>query len=244
MSWTKSMMKLSIAAVALASGGIALASTLVVRSNGPSAGSYPPGKALAAGTTITLKAGDTVTVLDASGTRVLKGPGAIPVSGSKTASANGISALIADNGARQSRTGATRGAVGGGTPHASNVWIVDASRSGTICLLDPQTVSLWRPADGDAGTLKLTRLADGKSANIDFRAGQAVRTWPVAEVPVTEGASYRLEGLGMAKPVTVKATLLTQAPDSLDATAQVLLHKGCSAQVDMLVAATTIEATD
>ena len=45
----------------------AQAATIVVRSNGPSAGAYPPGKSLPTGAAITLRAGDVVTVLDAGG---------------------------------------------------------------------------------------------------------------------------------------------------------------------------------
>ena len=52
-----------------------LAQAIVVRSTGPSAATYPKGKKLAAGTSVTLKTGDMVTVLDKAGSRVLRGAG-------------------------------------------------------------------------------------------------------------------------------------------------------------------------
>jgi len=237
MSWINGIVKSALVGTALLAAGSAIAATLVVRSNGPSASAYPPGKSLAPGSAITLKAGDTITVLDAGGTRVLKGPGTVAVNGTGAASANGISALIAQTGARQARTGATRGR-NSGPPHATNVWYLDASRAGTVCVVDPKTAVLWRPGDSVADTIKLTRVSDGKSISLDYRAGQAVRAWPVADLPLAEGASYKLESAGSKTAVSIRTTLLAAAPVGLDGTAQALLEKGCATQIDLLVAAT------
>src|SRR5262245_7287326 len=73
---TRSRLRRGALALALALGlaGGAAAQTIVVSSSGPSARTYPAGKTLAAGSRIVLAAGDTLTVLDSRGTRVLRGP--------------------------------------------------------------------------------------------------------------------------------------------------------------------------
>ena len=67
MVWAKGAVALGMA-VAVGAGTPAWADSLVVRSSGPSAGSYTPGKKLADGGALLLKAGDVVTLLDAKGT--------------------------------------------------------------------------------------------------------------------------------------------------------------------------------
>ena len=246
MSWISSTKcKAVIAAGAVAgllalSAGTAHAGTIVVRSNGPSAGAYPPGKLLPAGGQIPLKAGDTLTVLDATGTRVLKGPGNVAVSGTGAASVNGFKALIADTGLRQTRTGATRG-VGGGPAHPTNVWTVDASKPGPFCVINPASVSVWRPDNSGAGKLALTRLGDGKSFTLEFLPGESVRAWPTADLPVVDGNRYKIDGVGVTSATTITTRLLPSAPPSLDDAATALLAKGCNSQLDLLIDSTKMD---
>jgi len=230
---------LAAGVLALASHASAEAATIVVRSNGPSAASYPPGKPLTAGQ-ITLKAGDSVTVLDAKGTRVLKGPGNVAVSGSGAATVNGIAALIADTGVRQTRTGATRGN-GDGKPHPTNVWMVDASHGGPFCVANAERLSVWRPDNAKAGKLAITRVSDGKTATLNFLAGESIRAWPAEILPVGNGAKFRLD-LGTEKVApTLVARVLPAAPASLDEVASTLVEKGCDGQIDLLVDLTAAE---
>jgi hypothetical protein len=238
MSWINAALKVSFVSAALIATAPVIAKTIVVRSNGPSAGAYPPGKSLPADAKIALRAGDVVVVLDSGGTRVLKGPGKISVTGSSAASGSGFASLISNTGARQARTGATRNAIGGGPARSPNVWYVDSSKSGSMCVIDSASMSLWRPSDADAGTLKITRIKDGKSMDMAFRAGQSTRAWPAADLPVVEGEKYRIEGAGL-QATTIKTTILGNIPEGLDGTAQALLEKGCSNQVDLLVEAST-----
>jgi hypothetical protein len=233
------------------SGGIltastgAFASTIVVRSNGPSAKSYPPGTKLPDNGTIVLRPGDTVTVLDAHGTRVLRGgsaSAAVPVAGNGAATVNGIAALIADNGQRQTRTGATRGR--NTAPRPTNVWQIDTTRGGTFCVVDARALALWRPVTETGATLTLIRAGDGKAAPVDFRAGQAVRDWPVDALAVENGTRVRVTGAAGTEPVSFVLKLLPTVPVTLDETAAVLLAQGCTAQLDLLVDATTGDPTD
>ncbi|WP_313805768.1 hypothetical protein [Sphingobium sp.] len=237
------MTALAGAVIALAAADAALAGTMVVRSTGPSAASYPVGKTLAADAKLTLKPGDLITVLDASGTHVLKGPGQIAVAGSGAATGSGFTALLANAGARQSRTGATRSAIGGGPARSPNVWYVDTSRGGMQCLADANLTAIWRPDNAMEGSVTLTREGDGKSAVVDFRAGQSVRAWPVDELPVAEGTRFKIALTGVAEPVTVKVTMVSPANTELDGVASALLAKGCSNQIDVLVEGSKQETT-
>jgi hypothetical protein len=238
---TKKISIFTGAAFAFFATSAAVAGPMVVRSTGPSAKAFPVGKPLATDAKLPLKAGDVVTVLDAGGTRVLKGPGTVAVSGSGAASGSGFSQLIANAGARQARTGATRSAIGGGPARSPNVWYVDASKGGAHCVSDASTVSLWRPDNSAAANIIVTGLAGGKSVVVDFRQGQSVRAWPIAELPITDGAQFKIEVPGAKAPVTVKAVKLGAAAEGLDGVATALLQKGCSNQMDVLVEGSTQE---
>src|ERR1700754_4805513 len=63
------------AATALFMGSSAFASVVVVKSLGPSAKAYPPGKTLPESAKITLQGGDVVTVLGPASAQTLRGPG-------------------------------------------------------------------------------------------------------------------------------------------------------------------------
>lgn len=220
------------------------AATIVVRSNGPSASAFPVGKSLPSGAAIVLKAGDVVTVLDAGGTRVLRGPGKVSVSGAGQATVNGIAVLIADTGARQSRTGATRGS-NAAAPHPTNIWYVDVARGGNFCVGNVKALALWR-AQSDRATSVTVEPTEGARVVIEFRPGQALVAWPLGALSVSDGSRFRISEVapGHADPVsvTITARLLPSSPNSLDAVAQALLERGCATQVDTLVAATTVDA--
>lgn len=235
---TQKKMVIGVAAVALFGASQAMAGPMVVRSTGPSAKTYPIGKALPSDAKLSLKAGDLITVLDSGGTRVLKGPGVVSASGSAAASSTGFTQLIANTGAKQARTGATRSAIGGGAARSPNVWYVDASKAGTVCVADAAALSVWRPDMTAATSIAITNVADGKTVNLDYRAGQTVRGWPVAELPVVEGAQYKIVDAAGKAPTTVKLTMIGAAPADIQAAAASLLQKGCSSQMDVLVEGT------
>lgn len=235
---TKKTGEVSAALIALCAASTALAGPMVVRSTGPSAKAYPVGKPLTAEAKLALKAGDIVTVLDSGGTRVLKGPGTVAVGGSGAATGSGFAQLVSNTGARQARTGATRSAIGGGPARSPNVWYVDASKSGPHCIVDPETVSLWRPDGSAAGAISITRVGDNKTVSLDYRAGQSVRAWPVQDLPVTEGAQFKVLLPEAKAPVTVKAALVSNNGEGLENIASALLTKGCGNQMDVLVEGT------
>jgi hypothetical protein len=233
MPWTK---KILATALAVGFAGNALAGTIVIRADGPSKGSYPPGKSLAG--TIALRAGDTLVVLDGRGTRTLTGPASVDLSATRTASAapSALTSLIRNAGARQVRTGAVRG---NNTIQASNpnLWYVDTTRGGTICLPDTSGATLWRKSMDSAATLTLTRASDRKAVPLTFDVGQSVRSWPVADLPIAASTEYWLSGPGIPTPLAIRFQAVGTPGTTPDVVAAALIEKGCSHQVDMLVAA-------
>jgi hypothetical protein len=224
------------AAAALLMAGHAAAQTLVVRSSGPSMAAYPAGKSLANNAKLSLKAGDSVTVLDAQGTHVFKGPGVYSASGSTASSF--VASVLNNSGKRQVRTGAVRGGMKMDRP--ANVWMVDASKSGTVCYAGTQKVALWLPRRANSGTMSLTRVSDGKSVPLTLMDGQAILRWPVETFPIADGDSFRLEGGGLTEPTTLRFASVgadAQLPQKM---VSAMIRVGCTDQLDVLIATTEV----
>ncbi|HEX7876021.1 MAG TPA: hypothetical protein VF489_05495, partial [Sphingobium sp.] len=151
-------------ALCLGLAGAAAADTLVVRASGPSAKIYPAGRKLADGGTVALKAGDVVTLLDAKGTRTLRGPGSFGVTAAASgapASSVTLAALLDTKRVRRARTGAVRGTVGDAPVAPAkrpNLWLVDVAQPGALCFADATAVRLWR---GNAAKLASVRISGG-----------------------------------------------------------------------------------
>lgn len=237
MVWGRKVMAGALALTATMVALPAAAETIVIRASGPSAKSYPPGRKLADSGSVALKAGDVVTLLDARGTRTLRGPGNFGVVAAASmggASATTLAALLDTKRVRRARTGAVRGVIGDTVPgpvRRPNLWLVDLAQPGTVCVADPATVRLWRPNASAAATV--TASGGGASVPVAFGAGEAMAAWPAA-LPVKEGASYRLSWAGQAKPVDIRFALLADAGTDLSSTASGLIAHDCTAQLDQL----------
>ena len=211
------------ASAALLTSTAATAAVLVVRSSGPSAPAYPPGKALPDNHVLKLKASDTIVLLDARGTRTLQGPGRFGVSAN---SAPVTTTASAGTSARRVRLGAVRGT---GT---RSVWQADLGRSGNVCVANPADLGLWRPdASGEARAV-LTDSASGKSAEVAFAAGQSIAPWP-STLPASSGTRIAVTGLGAPTDITLR--VLAPVPTGLEAMAQGLIRADCEAQLDVLI---------
>lgn len=221
----------------LAIGGAAMAQAVVIRSTGPSAAQYPQGKKLPASASVTLRAGDRVTVLDKSGTRVLSGPGTFSMNGTvdRTDSSGAMATMIAMGGARmRTRTGAVRGDVTGAALQTGpdSVWYIDVSKGGTYCVADPAKLVLWRPNRVEAASGKLTDAA-GTVAPVEWKRGNALKLWPGATLPVVDGKSYTFSD-PVGPSVTITTKLMGTVPeDSMDVAAK-LAEMGCTQQLDVL----------
>ncbi len=246
MLWTNN--RRSQAAVAAIMGvmlaGTAAAAPLVVRSSGPSAKAYPAGKALADNAKLTLKAGDTIVLLDGKGTRTLSGPGTFSASASTVAAASTgstLNALVSGGGEKRARIGAVRSASGidkGGK--VPNPWYVDVTRSSNMCIADPANVTLWRPDASKATTL--TVAGPGGNTTVDLAAGQAMTSWPAAAA-ISNGSQYKLSWDGAKAPTNVKFIVVRPATTDMTGIAQSLIEGGCKEQLDLVIEAASGNAS-
>ena len=208
------------AAVAVALGSTAaVASVVVVKSLGPSAKAYPPGKTLPESAKISLQGGDVVTLLGPGSAQTLRGPGNFP-------------AQVAMNSAAASRGrfGALRAAEVAKNP---SIWDIDVTQSGKMCVTSTSKVQLWRPEADSEVKIKI-RSADGHSQELDWAAGAAQAVWPAA-LPINPGAPYQLEWADTGDKSSVTFVAVPNTPPDLVGAAQVLIENGCQHQLDLLV---------
>jgi hypothetical protein len=213
----------------------AAAAVLVVRSSGPSAKIYAMGKALPDNSKITLKANDTVTLLDSRGTRTIRGPGTFDVSASSGGSTSALSALSGTT-ARRRTVGASRGGEGRSAPTGAtagrNIWQADISRSGNVCVVDGSDAGIYRANADTAGIIAIKDTGSGQTANVDFAAGQRNASWPEG-LPLVAGHNYEVSNGSSKVKLTAKA--LGNIPAGMEGLAQSLIVNGCDAQLDVLV---------
>jgi hypothetical protein len=230
MSWGKRAAIL-LSATTLALPGMAMAG-VVVASSGPSAAKYPAGTKLDDAATIRLSAGDSVTVLGSGGTRVLRGPGPQQVGGGDTRSrAVAFNALVRPT---RVRTGAVRGS--GSTARNTNIWNLDATGDGRMCIVNPASVSIWRPDGSNATSYSVRPLdASGDDAGetqVTFNSNTYVGTWQPAGRPIANGTTYRISGPGLSRDVTF--VVLPAQPETAEDLASALIANQCSTQLHML----------
>ncbi|WP_395394056.1 hypothetical protein WBP07_02435 [Novosphingobium sp. BL-8A] len=211
---------------------------IVVAASGPSAKDFPPGRKLADNATITLKAADSVTILDAKGTRVLKGAGSFTVGAPAGASKGStFAALTQQRDASRVRTGAVRAAGPDGKPLRPNLWYVDVTVPGPVCVVAGMPIRAWRPEmDGEGSYSTVTVNSGrngGKRAPIAFADKSTVAAWDVASAPVQDGATYAVTD-GKEPPVDVTFAVLPRLENDPERLASDLLAHGCQGQLAVL----------
>jgi len=216
--------KLWIAGAAMAAligSSPGVASVVVVKSLGPSAKAYPPGKMLPESAKITLQGGDVVTVLGPAAAQTLRGPGNFAAGQMNLASAE----------SKRGRFGALRASDVAKNP---SIWDIDITQSGKMCVTDTSKIQLWRP-ESDAAVKINIRSSEGKSQDLDWAAGKASAMWPAA-LPVASGAEYQIEWPETGDKSSVTFVTVPNAPAAdLVSAAQVLIENGCQHQLDLLV---------
>ncbi|HEX8655154.1 MAG TPA: hypothetical protein VF693_08025 [Allosphingosinicella sp.] len=221
----------AIAAVAAFCASAAAANVLIVRSSGPSAKAYPPGRSLAPNARVTLRQGDTIVLLDGRGTRTLRGPASFAAGAA--AQVTSRSALTVNNNGRIGRVGASRGTPE--QPRSPSIWHVDVSRSGTVCVPGASNVMLWRPSATRTLSLQIgPAMMGGTPRTIAWSAGDATLAWP-SDMRIANDAEYRLSVAGVPVPTRLRFRVLPAAPSGIEATAAALIQNGCQAQLDLLI---------
>ena len=215
----KAMLWGTVVALAFASTA-GLANVVVVKSLGPSAKSYPPGKTLSETAKISLQGGDVVTVLGPASAQTLRGPGNFDAKQVALASAAG----------QRGRFGALRAIE---VAHNPSIWDIDVNAGGKVCVADTSKLQLWRGDSEAAATIEI-RTADGQSQQLSWAAGKALTAWPSA-LPIKGGASYQVEWPETGEKSSLDVVTVQNPPTDLVGAAQVLLANGCQKQLDLLV---------
>lgn len=240
-------MKARIGALALAGAALALPlaamAGVVVKSTGPSATRYPVGTKLDDDASITLKAGDVVTVLTADGTRVIRGAGTFRVGDRPKVAADRFASLTRKRAATRVRTGAVRGEAEE-NPTNPSLWYVDVTRSGTICLYDLATVRLWRPGTEGTSTYAIADHAGTAQAEVTFDDTVTVAALDPARLPVTEQGHYMITAPDGSTTAHVNFVLLAEDYEAPDALAEALIAKGCTVQLEALASSLEASAQD
>lgn len=228
----KRLIALALMASTLALPAAALAG-VVVSASGPSAGNFPAGKRIGNSERIVLRAGDTLTVLDGKGTRVLRGAGTYSLDQQSGPSRrNTFVVLTQQRAAAQVRTGATRsGDTTGLSP--TNIWYVDISRPGRNCLASADQVRLWRGSAEGEGSYTL-RTASGSGQTVEFEDGSVLARWDIAALPVTEGTDYTVSGDSRG---TLSFVVLDNIGVEADELAAQFIENGCTRQLEILTSA-------
>ena len=236
MSWVRNL------SIAAALGGASLelvspnavSADVVVASSGPSAGQFPVGKKLASSDQITLKAGDSVTVLGSAGTRIISGAGKHRVGARGAAKRSTFATLTRQRDAARVRTGAVRGDLTGAAITRSNIWYVDVTQSGTMCIAGGMAVQLWRPATEGSPTYMIGNAASPNHMHLAFAEGSATTDWDLVQMPVDDGTSFTIIGPGGGPTSEVTFAVLGAQPDNPEDLAAVLIEKGCTGQLELL----------
>lgn len=206
----------------------AAADVLILRSVGPSARNYPPGRRVPDSASFTLRPGDSVVVLAGGGTRTFRGPGTFSATGAARAGGTAQSQV-------RRNTGAVRGSGDSPVRRPSDVWHVDVTQSGRACVPAGLRPTLWRPSSDRAVRLTITPQT-GASQTVSWSQGQATLDWPAA-IPIVDGASYQLSWTGGAGPTRLTARTLTGLPvNNVEAVATALVANQCRGQLDVLIA--------
>ncbi|MCR2832815.1 hypothetical protein [Parerythrobacter lacustris] len=208
---------------------------VVVKSSGPSAGQYPPGKKLDDASSVTLKPGDTLTILADGGTRVISGPGTHRVAARGTSRRTTMATLTQQRPKERRIPTATRTGAALGTAPASNLWQVDVTKSGAMCLPDLSALTFFRPGGDQPSTYMLTAPGMIEHIHVAFPANESLVDMDSDTPTVKEGVDYVLTGPGGESSVISFKTLAEPATTG-EALGLQLMENGCESQLELLTA--------
>ena len=208
------------ATACMALSGPAFSKALVVRSAGPSAKAYPPGRALPDSAKISLQPGDSLTILGPGSKRTLRGPGTFTTASRRCAGDDRVET-------RTLRRNAHR------RPCAqSKPWNLDVTQSGTMCI-GASGLQMWRPNSEEAAKLSIS-TDSGPATTVDWPTGKSTLSWPGA-IKIADGSEYQLALAGGTTSEQVKFAVLPAIPEGVTDAAQALIARGCQNQLDVLV---------
>ena len=226
------MLRVALTASLVIAAAPASAKVLIVRTAGPSAKSYPLGRSLPENARITLRTGDTLTLLGNAGTLTLRGPGTFPATilvrtGARTVAVDRRAVTAAVRGGPVSHPATPD------VPRAFSVWQLDVTQSGDVCLLRSSDVMLWRP-DATAPITLTIVAAKGEIWTVAWPAGRNSIVWAPLS-PIINGGAYTLRQAGDATPTQITVHIVHVESNLPQAVAAILIKKGCHRQLGALV---------
>lgn len=224
---------LTLASLAMLGGGITAAQAadlIVLEARGVS---LRPGQTVSADKPLSLKQGQHVTLISASGvTLKLDGPyekapvgdqaKGVPVS-------KALQMLITQRQARLGEVGTTRGLAPSNLP---DPWVLDASRAGTVCLREGSDAVLWRPDSAREAELSLAPADKSWKTQAHWPAG-ADRIKVPAPAVMHGGGTYLVSLNGMQSALNVESVPANLPNDQVRAAW--LADKECEAQARALL---------
>jgi len=132
-----------------------------------------------------------------------------------------------------------RGEGEGAVRHAPNLWYVDVSQPGKVCLAGTERVRLWRSStEGDA--TYLLRADGGGSHTVTFADGDMLAPWDTKLLPVANGAVFHIAGPAGGPDKELSFVVLDTVAEEPEGLAAQLIENGCTRQLELLSTATLI----
>jgi len=208
----------------------------VVASSGPSASTYRVGTQIGNTQRITLRQGDSITVLDNGGTRVLRGPGTFILArqGGQTNN-RAFTALTTQRSATRARTGAVRNTQSGQEIRNPNLWYVNVAAAGKVCLSDRNLVRLWRADTSTDAFYTISSTTTGNTS-VNFPEKEMLAEWN-SEAGLADNTTFSISGPGLDEATRVTLVFLEEVPEDAESVAQALIANECHGQLEQLSAA-------
>jgi hypothetical protein len=192
-----------------------------------------PGATLDSTKPLALKQGQHVTLISETGSTLkLDGPYNQPPSaggGGGVGLNQTLAALVTQRQARAGEFGVTRGTVLADLP---DPWVLDATHSGNVCVMENGTPTFWRPDTKAAVSLAVAPADHSWNAKAQWPAGQD-RIMITTDVPMRAGETYSVTFNGTESDVT-----LVQVPATLtnvDMRAGWMANRRCEQQAQALL---------
>lgn len=191
-----------------------------------------PGSSIDSTKPLVLKQGQHVTLISQSGaTLMIDGPYNKPPSAGGQGRSVGqtLAGLTTERTARTGEAGVTRGTTANPLPAA---WLVDVTRSGSVCLQENHQPVFWRPDAKSASSLTVMPSDHSWKSQAVWPAGASTLK-VTTDVPVHGGAAYFIKFNGSDYALAVSTVPDSLSNDSMRAAW--MLNKGCEAQAEALL---------
>ena len=192
-----------------------------------------PGTTLDAAKPLTLKQGQHVTLISDSGTTFnLDGPYDKPPAQGQSQGVDIAATLKGLATEQQSRkeAGVMRG--GAAKVDLPDPWLLDASRTGNVCLREGQTAVFWRPQATSAAMFSIVPADRSWKAQAPWPVG-ADRLSIAGEAAVHGDATYYVSFNGTESAITINTVPALRANDRMRAAW--MAEKGCEPQAEAML---------